>query len=619
MYTIPFRSVGSLLTACLLILADCNPAAKEAAVPYQFDTDTAWRNGYQMHVYGRPPLEYLEQARATAVVWSVYHGGIEAGEQQYVRDLHRHGIKVSSNFSTMQGSPSVSHDEKLNRETACATFEGKATMALWIVPDPPFLPCNNNAAWLDFLQKRAYEHVDGEADSLHIDEVEGIAGHLYFAGFDEHCLAGFRKFLSGRFSAAELAANFGITNIATFDYRAYLRAAGGEKIDSDPNAELRRMYVRFQLTSRQQSMRSIINNTRSYAKTRYVSFTANTFFLNANKLSLVPDLDYLAYENTIDFPPKGRLLGQHYLAKAAAPGKMAAMFPNIIDLLFFKDGLDWGVYLHWIIEAFAAGQSFLIPHNAYVFGGGELSVSGSITLPTRLLRPYADFMKKHWAAHDAAPVANVAVLFPYGVVLDEYIDQGYKTPWMTSEPAHLRYLEITRELQVANIPFTTVFSGDGELVDQPLKSGDLTGIKTLLVPTQTALDSGTQSVLDAFTNRGGKLLSDTEITADGVRAASAPMLSSTAPDEIGLVYTADPGHLFLHVINYDYRKKQHAFRAPAPFKVKLNHPEIFSPAAAKAWLHVPGAASRELQMITGGGVTALTIDGIQDYALIEIR
>lgn len=615
------RITSGLLTAALLLTTACNGSSEAPAPPYRFPSDSGWLSGFQVFVYGQPPLTYLEAVRASVITWSVYHAGVNDKELAYLRKLHGAGIRVASNYATMQGSASVTGDDALNRATACSTFEGEPAYASWIVPDPPYLPCNNNARWLEFLQTRAYAHAAAEADVLHIDEVEGIAGHLYTAGFDEPCLTGFRAYLRAHYSDAELNSAFGITAPATFDYRAYLEAHGArtgqtgpikavdDPLKADPVPELRRAYVRFQLFSRRDSMREIIRNTRGRHTDRYVGFTANTFFLNANKLPFVDDLDFLIFENTLEFPPAGKHFAEHALARAAAPGKPAAMFPNIMNLLNFRDGKHWPVYLHWVMEAFAAGEHFLIPHNAYVFGGGQESVKGSVTLPPALFRPYADFMRRNWAAHDAAPLADVALLFPYGTVLAQYIDKGYATPWAISEPAHLAYLDAARLLQERHIPFETLFVGDGELVARPLAAGALDRFRTVVIATTEALDVKTEAALTAFATKGGVVIRGAALTA----APAPALLETSAPATLSLAPALDGKTLFVHAVNYAYRRDAAAFTPSPAITAGVRLPEGVTIRSAR--LSRVGRADEPLAFALSGGRVRFTLPPVTDYAL----
>lgn len=617
-----------LLSFLLAGLAACDRTASPSRERvYEAPADPAWLRGFQVFVYGQPPLDYLRGVRGSVVTWSVYHAGVNDAELAYVRDLHGAGVRVASNFATMQGSVSVTGDDALDRATACRSFDGTETYASWIVPNPPYLPCNNNPEWLDFLQTRAFAHADAEVDALHIDEVEGIAGHLYTAGFDEHCLQGFRDYLRANYSAAELAA-LGVTAPAAFDYRAYLIAHGADPdasgpvandpLAADPQPALRRAYVRFQLFSRRDSMRAMIQKTRAHRPGAYVAFTANTFFLNANKMPFVDDLDFLIFENTLEFPPAGMHFGEHALARAAAPGKPSAMFPNIFNLLDFRDGKHWGVYLHWVMEAFAAGEHFLLPHNAYVFGGGQESVSGTVTMPPKAFRPYADFMAAHWAAHDAAPMANTALLFPYGVVLDEYVDKGYATPWAISEPAHLHYLDIARRLQAAHVPFETLFVGDGALVKRPLPAGALDRFRAVVVPTATPLDGATEAALAAFSASGGTVVRAAALDAAALASLATPLLETDAPATLSFAPVFDGADVYVHVVNYDYRRAAAAFAPVASAAFTLTLPAGFAAEAVRATWSRPGMPDRAAAVTASGTRVTVTVDDVTDYGLVRI-
>lgn len=78
--------------------------------------------------------------------------------------------------SCSRGSPGVlgsDGDEAFLVRTACRDFQGNPSKAMWIQPNPPYLPCHNNPLWQEFLKKRSLDHVRGEADTLDIDEVGG--------------------------------------------------------------------------------------------------------------------------------------------------------------------------------------------------------------------------------------------------------------------------------------------------------------------------------------------------------------------------------------------------------------------------------------------------------------
>ena len=347
------KNLDKLIKVCLiagfsLLYFSC-PGGK----PYQAKKD--WLAGLNFFIYGRPPLEYIEAVGGTGLAWSVYHGGFNAEEHQYVRELHRKGIIVASNFATMQGSPSVVNDPDLLSQTACETFSGAKAYALWIFPNSPYLPCNNNSKWDDFLNMRVEEHLKGEADAIDIDEVEGIGGHLYMAGFCQSCMDGFRHYLADNYSPAEISSRLGIGQVDSFNYKSYLQEKGATGLEGDPSPGLRREFVRFQLKARQEQQKELIGHANGFAG-HHDPFTANTVLLSAHRQVFIPDMYFLVYEYPLELHPLGKHLGVHLLARASDPKKPAFIFPEIRVLLDFQENsMDWNIFTPWLAEAERAG------------------------------------------------------------------------------------------------------------------------------------------------------------------------------------------------------------------------------------------------------------------------
>jgi hypothetical protein len=67
---------------------------------YTFNND--WLDKRNIYVFGTPPVEYLKLVNAAGVSFSVYYGGLNKYDKEYLRELHKNGFKVSSNFPTIQ-------------------------------------------------------------------------------------------------------------------------------------------------------------------------------------------------------------------------------------------------------------------------------------------------------------------------------------------------------------------------------------------------------------------------------------------------------------------------------------------------------------------------------------
>ena len=623
------RLIGYLFIAGLVLFSYSCQGEKS----YQAGRD--WLSKMNFFIYGRPPLEYIEAVGGTGLAWSVYHGGFNAEEYQYVRELHRKGIIVASNFATMQGSPSVVNDPALLSATACETFAGAKAYALWIFPDSPFLPCNNNRKWDDFLNTRVEEHLKGEADAIDIDEVEGIAGHLYLAGFCPSCMEGFRQYLKNNISPAEINSSLGIDQVDNFNYKSYLQEKGATGLADDPNPYLRREFVRFQLKARQGQLQELVSHANSYAGRR-VPFTANTVLLSAHRQVFIPDLDFLVYEYPLELNPLGKHLGVHLLARAINPKKPAFIFPDIRVLLDFQENsMDWNIFTHWMAEAASVGEGLLIPYQAYVFGGGLETVSGELTAPPETIRPYTRFFQDNQdLVLGTELLAEVGLVYHQRTVLNEFFSYGYSTPWSVSEASHLAFLSAAEILEEEHIPFEVVYVGDEDFIpERGLSLSGLEKFQTVILPSPLSFSQAETTVIDDYRGRGGKVVEMTDLSLKNYHenkcsceraeflnqvtaAVSDPLIVTDASREIGIVPGRSGDNIYLHLINYDYAPGS-GFAPQEDVNISLRLPPgLGSDAKKLEWLE-PGGAGGELNFRIEAGRLEFVLPIIREYCLVE--
>ncbi|MDD5223638.1 MAG: hypothetical protein PHE84_06590 [bacterium] len=615
---------GCLIAGSSLLFYSC-PGGKS------YHPGRDWLNGMNFFIYGRPPLEYIEAVGGTGLAWSVYHGGFNAEEHQYVRELHRKGIIVASNFATMQGSPGVIDDPELLSETACETFAGSKAYALWIFPDSPYLPCNNNSKWNDFLNARVEEHLHGEADAIDIDEVEGIAGHLYLAGFCPSCMDGFRQYLKDNFSPPEINFRLGIGQLDEFNYKSYLQDKGASKLEDDPNPDLRREFVRFQLKARQKQLKGLVGHANNYAG-RQVPFTANTVLLSAHRQVFIPDLDFLVYEYPLELNPLGKHLGVHLLARAMDPKKPAFIFPDIRVLLDFQENsMDWNIFTHWMAEAASAGEGMLIPYQAYVFGGGQETVSGGLTAPPEIIRPYTKFFQENQdLVLGTELLAEVGLVYHQRTVLNEFFDYGYATPWSIAEASHLAFLSAAEILEEEHIPFEVVYVGDEDFV--PGRGLSLLGLekfKTVILPSPLSFSEAETGVINDYRSQGGKVVemkdlslrdrkdskfpdARAEFVNQVTAAVSDPLIVTDAPREIGIVAGWSSDRIFLHLINYNYSQGS-GFVPQEGINISLRLPP--SGSYGLEWME-PGGAGGVLNYSEEGERIKFVLPVLHEYCLV---
>lgn len=581
---------ASALAALFFLFGGCNaPVYRES-----IDPNEDWPARHPIFVYGTPPLDYLDAVGGTALAWSIFFSGPNREEAAYLRAVHASGRRVSSNFPTMQGSTRVVDDPGLLARSACATFDEAPARALWIQPEEPYLPCHNNPEWQDFLAQRAREHAGAGSDAVDIDEIEGIGGHLYTAGWCRWCMEGFRRHLARSYSTTELADRFGISEIGSFDYHADLVARGGGALADDPRPELRREFVRFELLSRVRQIRDLEAGARAVSPR--IRFTGNTVGLFPQYVVYTPLLDFLVYEGLLAPPPLAENAPTHKLARALVPGGVSSLFPNIINLLGFLGG-KFDLFLQWYAEAVACGERMLLPFEAYTYGG-----KGTVTIPAETVGPYTRFFRDD-PPTGATPLADVGLVYPFRQVLEEYLDSGYQTPWAAAEPTHLAFEETARTLREAHIPYDVIVAGDGTfLPDAP----PARTYRALLFPTPES-EASPGHLLDGFS---GLSSSDPE----EIRSIPTPVVSTTASGLLGVFPWSSTGEVVVYLVNYDFDGSRFVAAPPeslaiawppgldpprsalfeTPEGVRREVPVTFDPAAGRATIPVPsiGIAAR---------------------------
>jgi len=151
------------------------------ATEYRFSNE--WLDKRNILVYGQPPLDYLRSVNATGMVWSAYWSGLNLSQEKYanslyVESLHDNGFRVGANLPTVQGHLDLaSYNPALLERASCRGLNGSASYCNWITEVQVYFMCHNNPEWQEFLETRAREGVDGKADVILIDEIEGTGGH----------------------------------------------------------------------------------------------------------------------------------------------------------------------------------------------------------------------------------------------------------------------------------------------------------------------------------------------------------------------------------------------------------------------------------------------------------
>jgi len=442
-------------------------AAGMVTLTFRYGCTAGWLGPDNVWVFGRPPVAYLQTVGATATTWSVFWCGRNPDDETYLDRVHANGYRVASNLSTMQGTPNMTGDDALVRQAACRNVAGEPVeLGIGV---PILLACHNNPEWRQLLKRRVAEHVAGGADVITIDETAGNAGRLDAVCFCPYCLEGFRANLGAAYSASDLASRFGVSDLPAFDYRTYLAAADASCAASDPNEALRREFFRFQYGSRLEQLTELVAFARTQAG-RPLYFAANLYGPTPVHHLFAGLCDVGFAERRAAAFPDDKRLGTYLLAQAMLEGRPFVGFPDVAALgaLSSEDGHLWR---HWLAEAVVCGASFLLPYEAFTYGGG------SYTLPAEAIAPYTAFIREHASLYpgcgggEVKPIAPVGLLYDLGVALYDWDD-----------PVAENFDALGLALVEDHLPFGVVYAGDGDLVDRPLRTEDLDPYAVVVVP-----------------------------------------------------------------------------------------------------------------------------------------
>ncbi len=124
---------------------------------------------------------------------------------------------LGKNFEYLMDDPGI-------QQAVCLDVNLNSIKTPWMInlgyKDTPIrLFCGNNPRFRAYLRHQVYLISQVGVDGIMVDDFTGSPMSYGLGGcFCEYCMAGFRQYLKGKYSAEELK-NFGVQNIETFNYR----------------------------------------------------------------------------------------------------------------------------------------------------------------------------------------------------------------------------------------------------------------------------------------------------------------------------------------------------------------------------------------------------------------
>jgi len=574
-----------------------------------------WANPYSLWVFDQPPLDYLKEVGATGTAWSVFFWGRNPEDEAYVRQLHGAGYRVLSNLPSDQGSQWLSEegwkglDPALIEAGACRKNDGSIVyFDLGSDKIRSAYMDHNSPAWQNYLETMVKEHIEGGADGILIDGLQGPAVSVFYGGdFSRDTMAGFRDYLVRKFPQDVLMARFGITDISNFDYGRYLAARGIKSAYDDPNPELLQEYLRFMYASRISYLQRLVGQAKEQGGPNLI-VAGNAYQFGPSYQPILPLLDLVVSELPMGTLPEGKQAGLYLLAKSIVGPKPVIGFPDIF-VLGALSAQDYGLWRHWLAEALSCGGTFMLPHNAFTMG------AGSFTLPAGEIAPYTRFLRAHPEVYtaEAKSLAGVAVLYDLASTLFDW------NAWQS-------YLDLTKAMQEQHIPYDVLFLGDGELAAGAVSGEDLQRYSAVVIPPLHKCLAAGQN-LSAYASSGGKVLRAQPGTIGQVgsllrQMGVNPGLETNASPSLGVFPYVTPWGGVVHLVNYAYDYSRHDFQPQTNITLRVTVPAGADVSGMTLKLMTPdgkdGSSETVLPWKLEGGTIVFAVPEVRCYAVVAL-
>ena len=383
----------------------------------------------------------------------------------------------------------------------------------------------NHPLWQEFLVNKMKEAVDAGAEIICIDDNEGNAwfsnrGDEGAIGvFSEYSMQGFREYLTSKYSQEELE-KFGVNNLATFDYAAYLKEKGYTKEDIHEQILAKLFYQgfnpidiplfedfqAFQNLSVVNFHEQLITEIKEYGmrtQSKEIIFTAYpwdlfvpenySFFSHYDLFS--PELHYTWRAG---FPPKGRA-AQWYKLGFAVAGVPGAFKPtdSSADVLPMAEYNTQNLLKIRFAEAYANRGGIIDKPTMVAFTEEAVMIEKEFQTDPETVRGYAKFLR---AYDEVLGFGSLESLADVGVVFS--LPSLFYDKW-----AHIDSWEgICDLLAHLHVPYDVIYTGDGIHDGDRIEAENLSKYPVIILPHVLALTEKQENALLDYVNGGGKVV-----------------------------------------------------------------------------------------------------------------
>jgi hypothetical protein len=362
--------------------------------------------------------------------------------------------------------------------------------------------------WQKILLDQGRQMVDLGVEGFSIDEATFNREVVFQKGgtFDKYSIDGFRTWLGGRYTPAELAARFKINDLAAFNYRDYiLRNNLRETWNREDNPPLLLTYEfsQFQMMECSKFWRRFSAELKAYAKEKYgrevlVSISAS------------PEFYTVLFNDFADY-----LTGEHFYFNGQSPQVRAASVIRLGEPFAPRTAVlaevshDRGtlpnatrnLFKYIFADTYAAGGMLIADGSRFMTMRGWDYVQPFVTFDIPEAARYVNYAAAHPELYGLPRPARVALVES----VPSFRGNGV-IPTEGDRPNSGELNGMSELLTDLNLPFNVLLSGDGELVDRSLTLEALKPFKVVILPAVALItDAEVQALLD-YAKGGGVVI-----------------------------------------------------------------------------------------------------------------
>ncbi|MCJ8318316.1 MAG: hypothetical protein MJK12_01695 [Colwellia sp.] len=479
------------------------------------------------------------------------------------------------------------------------------------------------------------ENALNRVDAILFDSQHSNPAQYYLGGdFSKHCMANFNSWLAENYNNEELT-TLGITNISTFHYGEFLKAAGynamqyeAETTNIANNIPLNNEYRHFLQNWNNSYLAELVQFTDEVAKAKGYPYKEGIGYIEVGTSSPIFDPYWngirMPFNDEFDFyvqefnhrateqQVNGDVMLMYKLAEAInKPLALTALpYPDWNYMIDNPEAVD--LVRSWIAQAYANGAIFMAPEHMWAYQG-ELQ---------RYYDPaigdydyiYAWINQKSFMFNGFETVANVGLVYSHQAYRENQYDK-------------LDVFAAATGLMEQNIPYKLLVAGDNWWPKYLTDSDQSNAMDnfTVIVKTDfngTSLSHAQTTKLDTYNNKVVNW-SDTsstaglfpiEISVDVAQVALSPR------ENVDLNATMDNAPRIMHLVNRDYNATTARLKPKRNLTITINN-SIFSEVDAGfvgATYSQAGQDPIHLDISYANGITRVKIPTLTSWGLIEL-